>query len=353
MSTALKRVIGGITFFLLTCLFGTFAYASAGWSWMDAFYMVVITIFGVGYGEVNPIQTSGLRVVTILLIVLGYGAAAFTVGGFVQMLMEGELNRALNRRRMTKGIGELKDHIILCGFGRAGRILAKELHTAKTQFVVVDVDSAKLNEAEQEGFLIVEGNATEDDTLEQAGIRRARVLASVLPDDAMNVFITLTARGLNPRMEIISRAENPSTEMKLIRSGATRVVMPAVIGGMKMAQLIVRPSTEQLLKDFNLNATLQDELRMMGLHLDELPISSGSALDGKTLSNIDMGGNVGFLIIAVRRANGTVVVDPPADCKIAAGDGLIVLGHGTNIPDLAKLYTEKRNFTYRGAKLKA
>jgi voltage-gated potassium channel len=204
MSTALKRVIGGISFFVLTCLAGTLAYSSAGWSWMDSFYMVVITIFGVGYGEVNPIQTSGLRIVTILLIVLGYGAAAFTVGGFVQMLMEGELNRALNRRRMTKGIGELQDHIILCGFGRAGRILAKELHTAKTQFVVVDVDAAKLNEAEQEGFLIVEGNATEDDTLEQAGVRRARVLASVFPDDATNVFITLTARGLNHRLEIIA-----------------------------------------------------------------------------------------------------------------------------------------------------
>jgi voltage-gated potassium channel len=129
--------------------------------------------------------------------------------------------------------------------------------------------------------------------------------------------------------------------------------MPAVIGGMKMAQLIVRPSTEQLLKDFNLNSSLHDELKLMGLHLDELPISAGSALDGKTLSNIDLGGNIGFLIIAVRRVSGAVVVDPPADCKIVGGDALIVLGHGTNIPDLAKLYTEKREFTYRGAKLKA
>jgi voltage-gated potassium channel len=353
MSTALKRVIGGITFFLLTCLFGTFAYASAGWSWMDAFYMVVITIFGVGYGEVHPIQTSGLRVVTILLIVLGYSAAAFTVGGFVQMLMEGELNRALNRRRMTKGIGELRDHTILCGFGRAGRILAQELHTGNTQFVVVDIDATKLNDAEAEGFLIVEGNASDDETLEQAGIRRARVLATVLPDDAANVFITLTARGLNPKLEIIARAEYPSSEMKLIRSGATKVVLPAVIGGMKMAQLIMRPSSEQLLKDFNMRAALQEDLIPMGLRLDELTVTAGSSLDGQPLESIQVSGNLGFLIVAVRRTDGTVLVDPPNELRMAAGDALIVLGRGSSFPDLARLSSQKREVSYRGIKLKA
>lgn len=345
-------MIGGITFFLLTCLAGTVAYRAAGWNWMDSFYMVVITIFGVGYGEVNPIQTSELRTVTILLIVVGYAAAAFTVGGFVQMLMEGELNRALNRRRMTKGIGELRDHTILCGFGRAGRILAKELCQAKIKFVVVDVDQAKLNEAEQEGFLIVEGNATEDASLEQAGIRRARVLASVLPDDAMNVFITLTARGLNPNLEIIARAEYPSTEMKLIRSGANKVVLPAVIGGMKMAQLITRPSSEDLLKDFNVRTALQEDLIPMGLRLDEVTISAGSALDGQPLGNLELGGNLGFLVVAVRRVDGTIFVDPPNDLRIAAGDALIVLGRTNSLPDLARISTQKREVTYRGVKLK-
>jgi voltage-gated potassium channel len=266
--------------------------------------------------------------------------------------MEGELNRALNRRRMTKGIGELEGHTILCGFGRAGRILARELHEAHTKFVVVDQDSEKLNEAEQAGFLIVEGNASDDDTLEQAGIRRARVLATVLPDDASNVFITLTARVLNAKIEIIARAENPSSETKLIRSGANKVVMPAVIGGMKMAQLIVRPSTEDLLKDYSLRSSLQEELVPMGLRLDELAISAGSALDGKVVGEIELSGNLNFLIVAVRRAKGDVVVDPPNDFRIVAGDALIVLGRGSNIPDLARILTQKREGSYRGLKVK-
>lgn len=341
----------GITFFVLTCLVGTIGYLVAGWNVMDAIYMVAITIFGVGYGEVQPILSPGLRVMTILLIVFGYAATIYTVGGFVQMLMEGEINRALNRRRMTRGIEELTGHTILCGYGRAGRILAQGLLDAKASFVVVDQDDAKLNEAEQQGCLIVEGNATEDEVLLQAGIERALVLATVLPDDAANVFITLTARELNPTLKIIARAENPSSEKKLLRSGATEVVLPAVIGGKKMAQLITCPSTEQFLAKDQGHDQLQHELGQIGLKLDELPIAAGAPLDGQRVGDIELKGNHSFLIVAVRHADGSVVVDPTADCPLAADDAVIVLGHGNELPELKKCYTEKREITYRGAKL--
>jgi voltage-gated potassium channel len=346
-------VFQGLAVFVLTCIVGTIGYLLAGWSLSDAFYMVIITIFGVGYGEVRPILSPGMRSMTILLIVFGYAAAIYTVGGFVQMLMEGEINRALNRRRMTRGIEELTGHTILCGYGRAGRILAQGLLEAKTPFVVVDQDDAKLNEAEQMGCLIVEGNATEDEALLRAGVERASVLATVLPDDSANVFITLTARELNPLLKIIARAENPASEKKLLRSGATEVVLPAVIGGKKMAQLITCPSTEQFLAKEQGHDQLQHELNQIGLKLDELPIAPDSTLDGQQVGGIDLrGGNRSFLIVAVRHRDGTVVVDPKADCPLAAGDAVIVLGHGNELPVLKRAYTEKREITYRGAKIK-
>ena len=252
---------------MLTCVLATVGYVISGWNVMDAIYMVIITIFGVGYGEVHPIESPQLRVMTIMLIVLGYGSAIYTGGGLVQMLMEGEINRALNHRRMTKGICELRGHAIVCGFGRAGSILAKELQAAGKPFVVIDQDDTKLAAAEQMQCLVLEGNATEDETLLKAGVEHASVLATVLPDDAANVFITLTARVLNPEIEIIARAEHPATEKKLLRSGATQVVSPAVIGGKRMAQLITHPSREDLLADPKRNEQLQHELALIGLHM--------------------------------------------------------------------------------------
>ncbi len=322
-----------------------------GWDPIDAIYMVVITIFGVGYGEVRPIDTLTLRTVTMMLIVVSYGCVIYIAGGFVQMVMEGEINRVINRRRMTRGIEELAGHTILCGFGRAGRILAEELQRAGAPFVVVDQDGAKLSNAEALGMLVLEGNAVEEAVLESAGVVRAKVLATVLPDDAANVFITLTARELNPDLEIIARAENPSTEKKLIRSGATRVVLPAVIGGQRMAQLITRPGAEEMLASTDGNVELQHELGSIGMKLDELAISPGSPLDGQKVEDIELKGNRSFLIVAVRRSNAEIVLDPPGDCPLAGGDTVIVLGHAGELPQLAKRYAAPKEIMYRGAKM--
>ena len=345
----LRRLLSTVVFFLTTCAVAAGVYAAHGWPLVDAIYMVVITIFGVGYGEVRPVDTLLLRTVTMMLIVVSYGCVIYIAGGFVQMVMEGEINRALSRRRMTQGIDQLAGHTILCGYGRAGKTLAAELKRSGAAFVVVDQNEEKLNDAEAAGMLILEGNAIEEEVLGRAGVERASVLATVLPDDAANVFITLTARELNPDVEIIARAENPSTEKKLVRSGANRVVLPAVIGGQRMAQLITRPGAEEMLANTDGNAELQHELDTIGLKLDELRITPGSPLDGHAISDIDLSGNRGFLIVAVRRASGEMVLDPPGDCLLAGGDAVIVLGHAGELPKLEKRYSAAKEITYRGA----
>ncbi len=351
MHLSLKRLLTTLVFFLITCAVVGSVYVAHGWEPADALYMVVITIFGVGYGEVRPIDTLTLRTVTMMLIVVSYGCVIYIAGGFVQMVMEGEINRALNKRRMTCGIQELTGHTILCGFGRAGRILATELKRAGSAFVVVDQDERKLNDAEALGMLILQGNAIEESVLQSAGIERARVLATVLPDDAANVFITLTARELNPDVEIVARAESPSTEKKLLRSGANRVVLPAVIGGQRMAQLITRPGAEQMLAQVEGNVELQHELEQIGMKLDELRVTPGSPLDGQKVSDIELKGNRSFLIVAVRRSVGQIVVDPPGDCPLAGGDAVIVLGHAGELPQLARRYSSTKEILYRGAKM--
>jgi len=347
----LKRLITTLVFFLTTCVVVIFAYISQGWNFVDAVYMVVITIFGVGYGEVQPIDTLSLRTTTMMLIVVSYGCVIYIAGGFVQMMMEGEINRAINHRRMTRGIDELRDHAILCGYGRAGRILAGELERAGMAFLVVDLDGEKINDAEAQGMLILEGNAIEESVLERAGIARARVLATVLPDDAANVFITLTARELNPKVEIVARAENPSTEKKLLRSGATRVVLPAVIGGQRMAQLITRPGAEKLLTSTQGTADLDHELDQIGLKLAELEVSANSPLDGHKVGDIELKGNRSFLIVAVRSQSGEISVDPPPDHPLASGDAVIVLGHADELPQLARRYIVESEIVYRGSRM--
>lgn len=353
MSGPFRRIITGIVFFLLVCGAAMAGYVFAGWSVDDAFYMVIITIFGVGYGEVKPIESPALRVLTMSTIIAGYAAVIYTVGGFVQMLIDGEINRALGARRMTRGIERMQGHTIVCGYGRIGGTLASHLAKADRPFVVVEADAEKIKEAESRGCLVLNGNATEDAILEKAGIHRARVLAAVVSDDAANVFITITARGLNPQLEIIARGENPSTERKLLRSGASQVVSPTTIGAARMAHLITHPTAESLLSETATQHELNEQLSQIGLHLDELHISAGSPLAGRTIGDIEVRGNLGFLVVALRAADGRMQLNPSADSRLADGDTVIVLGHHADIPQLVERYVLKREITYRGARINA
>ncbi|GAB5404745.1 MAG: potassium channel protein [Aureliella sp.] len=222
----------------VTCLFALLSYMAAGWGPLDSAYMVVITIFGIGYGEVYPIDDPMLKVQTMALIIVGCLSGLYSCGGFIQLVTEGEIKRALGVGRNNRGIRRMKNHAIICGFGRVGKMLADKLVEDEIPCVIIDNDERRLEQAELAGLAVVCGDASCDETLLQAGIGKARTLASVLPNDAVNVFITLTARDLNQHIDIIARAESPTTEYKLRRSGANHVVLPAAIGALRMAEII-------------------------------------------------------------------------------------------------------------------
>ncbi len=344
-----RKMITGIALFVSICVIAVIGYVAAGWKLEDSIYMVIITIFGVGYGEVQPVQSPGLRALTITVIIAGYGAVIYTVGGFMQMLIDGEINKALGARRKAIEIDRLTGHTIICGVGRMGTILARDLYAAQKPFVVIDSDERRLQAAEDRGYWVINGDATEEYVLEQAGIRRAAVLATVLSADATNVFVTITAREMNPDVMIIARGENPRTEKKLLGCGANRVVLPTAIGASKVAQLIIRPTAENMLEQLAQQVSLKDELGTIGLQFDELEVSPGSPLANQPLSNIEVRSNHGFLIVGIRHADGSTTLNAAADTKLLEGDVVIVLGHKDDIPQLAERFSSKsKKMTYRG-----
>jgi voltage-gated potassium channel len=350
MQNSFERILTGVIFFILTTITAVIGYTILGWELLDAFYMVIITIFGVGYGEVKPLDTPGERFFTILVIFAGFISVAYIVGGFVQLMMEGEINRALDARRKNQDIENLKNHVIVCGFGRIGQVLARELSHAKRSFIVIDVSSDQISKAEELGYLTYSGSAADEDVLQAAGIQRATAIATVLSNDADNVFITLTARELNPDLTILARGEIPSTEKKLKLAGADHVVLPAAISAQRITNLITRPTTIDFLEENNERAHLDEMLDQINMRIDELTISPGSLLAGTTAEQLEFQGNRGFLIIAIRQADGTVVQQPPGTMVLNGGDTVIVLGHQGVIPQLARYYNLKQQLRYRGAK---
>lgn len=264
-----KTLRKGFAFFATTCSVATAGYVIAGWGWIDAIYMVTITIFGVGYGEVQPIEDQWLKFFTIGVIFAGCSSLIYVIGGIVQMLTEGEIEEMLGLRSRSREIDQLSDHTIICGYGRVGQMLAEELANQESPLVVIDRDAERIEQAIHDGFLAMQGDAVEDDVLCQAGLLRAKTLATVLPDDAKNVFITLTARDLSDSVRIISRAEHPSTERKLLRGGATSVVMPSAIGALRIAQLAT--STDDVQSQLP-----EDRFRMIRRSADARNLDAGS-----------------------------------------------------------------------------
>jgi len=345
-----RRILIGTIFFVITIVVAIAGYTLAGWDLLDAVYMVVITIFGVGYGEVRPVESSALKIFTILVIIAGTSSAVYMVGGFVQMVTEGEINRALDARRIEKGIDTLQQHVIICGFGRIGQILAKKMLESGQSFMVIDNDSDRLAKAEAMGYLVRIGNATDETVLQAAGILRAKVLATALPDDASNVFITLTARGMNPNLVIIARGEFPTTEKKLRLAGADHVVLPATIGALRMAHMITHPAAIDFLDQNDGRSTLSELLAEIDVQIDELAIPKGSPLVGGMVSDIEVRGKGTFIVVALRRADGSTFIHPSHSTIIEQGDTVILMGHRGDIPKFAEHYALKRQLRYRGSR---
>lgn len=341
-----RRILRGLAITMLVSFLAVVGYVVHGWSWLDSIYMVVITIFGVGYGEVRPIDSLSLRWLTIGLIVLGYAAAGYTVGGFVQLIISGELKTLLGVRRMQREIENLSDHVIICGYGRMGSLLATTLGTRGRRTIVVDISGDRVREARAAGFLALEGNATEEDVLKAAGVERALVLATVLGDDVYNVFITITAHQLNEKLQILARAEQTSTTKKLRQVGANHVILPAAIGADRLANIILRPSAESILRHVKLPEGLNDDLAAIGLRLDELEVKPDSPLVSGKISSIRVHGHrYGVLIVALRQANGNVLINPPASTQLAAGDCVIMLAHGEDIAKICEQFAMQSELT--------
>lgn len=350
MQSSFRRITTGIVIFLLTFVGAVVGYTLAGWQLLDAIYMVVITVFGVGYGEVRPIATPELKVFTILVIVSGFFSVAYIVSGILQGITEGEIYRALHFQRMTQEITHLDRHVIICGYGRIGQMLARRLADDKQPFVVIDYNTNRLDQAREQGFLVYQGNATDEHVLGEVHIDRARSLATVLPDDAANVFITLTARELNPRLMILARGELPSTERKLRLAGADHVVLPATISALRMAHLITHPAAVDFLSQTDGNHSLNEMLAELDIQLSELSIAPGSSLVGGTIEDIEVRGKGTFIIVALRRANGEVLIHPSRDSALSKDDTVILMGHQGDMPQFVQHHLQRRA-RYRGTRL--
>lgn len=350
MQTSFQRIATGTAIFLLTVTVAVSGYVSAGWTLLDAIYMVVITIFGVGYGEVQPLTSTPLKVFTILVIIAGVLSVAYTVSGFVQLITEGEIRKLLNVKRMNKDIELLEDHVIICGFGRIGQMVARQLKAAHQPFVVVDNAPDRIELAREQGYLMYLGNATDEMNLEAVQIKKAKILATVLPNDAANVFITLTAREMNANLIILARGEIPSTEKKLRLAGADHVVLPATISATRMAHLITNPYAVDFLSQTDGQASLNELLAELDIQIQEMPIQD--TLVGGTIGDLEVRGKGTFIIVALRRAAGEVLVHPSRDLYLAKGDTLMLMGHQGDMPNFAQQAAFKREMRYRGARIR-
>jgi voltage-gated potassium channel len=351
MQSSFKRIFIGLAFFAITMVGAVIGYMMFGWSLLDAVYMVVITIFGVGYGEVRPLSDPYQKMFTMGVIIAGTSSAVYAVGGFVQMVTEGEIHRALDDHRKCKGIEKLSNHVIICGFGRIGQILCQQMSLMEQPFIVLDQDSDRLASAESLGYLSYCGNATNEMDLDAVGIRRARFLATVLPDDAANVFITLTAREMNPDLVILARGELPSTEKKLRLAGADHVVLPASISALRMANLITRPNALDFLDEKGERRHLEELLAQIDIQIDELEIPSGSPFAGRSLQQLEVRGNGTFIVVAVREVNGNLITHPDHSLTLKGGDTVILMGHRGDIPQFARSHHLKKQMRYRGASM--
>jgi len=327
----LRNLTAALIYVTSVFIASTLGFVANGWSFGDAFYMVTLTIFSVGYGEVHPINTPGLRLLAIGTIMLGCTGMIVLTGALVQVFAHYQLRRLMGIDRMHSEIDRLTGHTIICGLGRIGHQLAKELSLARSPFVIVERDAAKLTDARAMGYLCLTGDATSEDILREAGIERARVLATVLPDDAANVFITLSARNLNARMEIIARGEAPSTEGKLIHAGADRVVLPTHIGAERIAELILYPTTASVIEDSARLLEMRRSLREYGLELEVVHVPAKGALTGRTVGEAEARGDGAFFVVEIERPAGPSIRHPGENVRIEADDKLVLVMRGTRM----------------------
>jgi len=312
-----RRLLIAMTLLISVVAIGTAGYAVLeGWSWFDAFYMTVTTITTVGGGEAHPLDVAG-KSWTIAVVAFGFGALTYTVLAGFGYIIEGHLGAEVSQRRMRGRVAKMRDHYILCGFGRVGREIARDFTAEHITFVVIDINQNSLDRAAAEGFTVMHGNAADVATLQAAGIERARGLVTAVDDDADNIYVTLSARVLRPDLFIVSRANAEDAEHKLRLAGANRVISPYTIGGRRMASLATRPTAVEFV-DTVLSANNGQLL------LEDLAIKPGSAWIGRALVELFPDGDEAF-VLALKR-DGEMRFRPSSDTELQGGDELVAAG---------------------------
>jgi voltage-gated potassium channel len=296
-------------------------------SFLDALYMTVITLATVGFREVKELSEVG-KVFTIVLIVLGFGVFTYAATTIAQILIEGELKDVFNERRRRKMLEKLRGHYIICGYGRMGRIIAKELKANGKEVVVIE----KNLDPKEEGYLFVIGDATKDEILKEAGIEKAKGLVSVLSSDSDNLYVVLSARALNPDLFIIARAAEESARKKLKMVGANKVVCPYHIGGLRMAHSLLKPNVV----DFWEFITSSEYLNV---DIEEIYVSENSPYAGKTLKEAKIGKVFGVIIVGIKRQEGKIEFNPSGESYIMPGDILLAIGPPDKLELLEKEMT--------------
>jgi voltage-gated potassium channel len=289
-----------------------------GWGLLDSIYMTVITVGTVGFREVHPLGSAGM-LFTIVLILAGVGALGFAFGQLIEFIIEGHLNDILEVRRMEKRLAALDGHTIVAGLGRVGGVVARSLADDHAPFVVVDADESAIAVARESGWVFVHGDATEEDVLREAWVDRAGSIVTALAADAENLFVTITARSLNPRIFIVARSSHESTEPKLITAGANRVITPNVIGGRRMAAMVLHPTVADYLD-------LVSGAQGVEFRLQEVQLDGDSDFVGKSLREARIRESTGAQVVAILNPDGTVDANPSASTVLEPGQRLVVLG---------------------------
>jgi voltage-gated potassium channel len=321
LPTRLFRTLFGIVLVLVT---GTLGYRLIeGWPFLDGFYMTVITITSIGYGETHPLSTEG-RIFTLFIIAIGIGVVGHALVSVSRWLIEGEVVKVFTRRRSMKAIQKIRDHFIVCGFGRMGSFVCNEFHARGIPFVVVENIPEIQDKINQNGYYLSPGDATDEDVLMAARIKTARGLVSTLNSDASNVYVVLTARELNPDLQIIARAGEEDAEKKLIRAGASRVISPYRIGGMRMVMGILKPTVMSFLE-------VAMDHKQLNVELEEVRVGKNSAYSGKKLVDTDIRKELNLIIIAIKKPDGRMVFNPGPNTIIEDEDLLITLGENKDL----------------------
>lgn len=313
-----KQLFFSLGLIVLVIATGTVGYSALeGWGLLDALYMTVITITTIGFEEVHPLTTSG-RVFTVILILFSVGAVFYALNYATRILLEGELRDSFGRRKLDKALKKLKDHYIVCGYGRMGRIICKELTASEMPFVVIERE-VQDGVVKPGGTLVLKGDATRDEVLREAGIERASGLISVLPSDAENLYVVLSARGLAPSLNIVARAVDEGSEKKLLRAGANRAVSPYHIGALRIAHMLLTPTVVDFIE-------LTTQLGSIDLHIEELPVTVGSSLCGRTIEDCGISRELGVIVVAIKSSEGQMQITPPHKHIINPGETLVVIG---------------------------